>query len=123
MLNRAALLLRYKEPAIRWLNESDPVDDAPAMDLENVNEERTVYLIPDKAAADDGTVRMWVELNHEALLQHELAGWYDDESLWPQDLDLSLFDDWFDVECHSIIIDTSDEPIVEDEYENEEEIH
>ena len=28
MVNRTALLLRYKEPAIEWINETDPVEDA-----------------------------------------------------------------------------------------------
>ena len=119
MINRAAQLLKYKEPAIRWINDSEPENDEPEFDLDHVNEERTVYLVPDKAAIDNDTVRNWVELNHEALFQHELAGWVADEAFWPSDLGLKLFDDWFDVECHSIVIDTSDEPIIEEDLEND----
>ncbi len=119
MINRAALLLCYKQPAINWINESDPDNDASEIDQVQVNEERTVYLIPDKAAASDETVRAWVELNHIALLEHELAGWVADESLWPQGLNLTLFDDWFDVECHSIVLDTSDDAIIEEDEDDE----
>lgn len=119
MINRAALLLRYKEPAIQWINNTDPDDDAPEIELDRVNQELTVYLIPDRAAVDDDTVRMWVELNHEALLQNELSGWMTDESCWPEALNLELLNEWFDIECHSIIIDTSDEPITEEDYDDE----
>ena len=119
MINRAALLLRYKQPAVDWINRTDPYKDSPEIELETVNEERNVYLIPDRAAADEGTTRMWVELNHLALLENELAGWYEDESLMPANLSLELFDEWFDVECHSIVLDTSDEPIIEETYEEE----
>ena len=123
MINRAALLLRYKQPAIDWINETDPYEDSPAIELDRVNEECSVYLIPDRAAADEDTVRMWVELNHVALLENELAGWYEDESLMPPNLSLELFDEWFDVECHSIVLDTSDEPIVEETYEADDQVH
>lgn len=119
MINRAALLLRYKAPAIKWIQDSGPEDGEPEFELDHVNEERTVYLVPDKAAANNDTVRTWVELNHEALLQHELAGWVADESFWPKNLNLKLFDDWFDTECHSIVIDTTDEPIIEEDYEDD----
>lgn len=119
MINRAALLLKYKEPAVRWINSFDPDDGEPDIELDLVNEERTVYLIPDKAAVDDDSVRMWVEINHVALLQNEMSGWIAEESLWPNELNMQLLDDWFDIECHSVIIDTSDEPIVEEDYDDE----
>jgi hypothetical protein len=123
MINRAALLLRYKQPAVDWINESDPYKDSPGIELDRVNEERNVYLIPDRAAADEGTVRVWVELNHAALFENELAGWYEDESLMPSNLSLELFDEWFDVECHSIVLDTSDEPIIEETYDEDDQVH
>ncbi len=50
MINRAAIILRYREPAVFWINESDPFDEAPGFDLESVNQERTVYLISDADA-------------------------------------------------------------------------
>jgi hypothetical protein len=118
MINRAALILRYKQPAIDWINEVDPHDDGPKIVLEDVNRERTVYLIPDRAADDDETVRNWIEFNYKELMENELGGWYTDESLLPKSFSLEMFDDWFHAECHSMIIDTSDDPIV-DEYDDE----
>jgi len=49
MLNRAAIFLKLKQPAIDWINEADPVD-SPRVSLESANEDRTVYLVSDEVA-------------------------------------------------------------------------
>ena len=41
MINRAAIILRYREPAMRWINEADPYEDDPGITLRTVNKERT----------------------------------------------------------------------------------
>jgi hypothetical protein len=61
-------------------------------------------------------VEEWIKLNYRQLFEAELEGWYTDPTLWPQDLTLQLFREWFDVECHSVLIDTVggriyDEPV------------
>lgn len=38
-----------------------------------------------------------------------------DESLWPKKRNLSLFYEWFEMECHSVLIDTVGTPIEDDE--------
>ena len=45
MINRSAVILKYKEPFVRWINEADPYQDDPGITSENANEDRTVYLI------------------------------------------------------------------------------
>lgn len=47
VVNRGAFLLRYKEPALRWINDADPYPRGHTLVLDEVNEERTVYLIAD----------------------------------------------------------------------------
>lgn len=39
MINRGAILLRYKEPAIKWINEADSFPSR-GLSLESVNEEQ-----------------------------------------------------------------------------------
>ena len=111
MINRAAILLKYKEPAIRWVNEADPFKDNPGFGLKDVNEERTVYLISDADRNTPQTVDKWVKKNYLALFEEELNGWYTDPDLWPHNLTLKLFRQWFDVECHTVLIDTVNGPI------------
>lgn len=111
MINRAAVILRYKSPAVQWINEADPDDDDPGISLESANEDRIVYLLMDKNADTPEILDEWITLNYQTLFKNELVGWYTDESLWPKNLDLNLFHEWFEVECHSIVEDTVGLPI------------
>lgn len=67
MVNRAAIMLRYKEPAVCWINEADPHVETPAIDTEEANQERKVYLV----SAEDGdgidAAKQWVRENYETF--------------------------------------------------------
>jgi hypothetical protein len=115
MINRGAILLRYKEPAVRWIHEADPCPDEVPMTLEEVNRERIVYLVSEDDADGDDAVESWVRLNFELLFENELEGWYTDPDLWPQDRSYELFREWFSVECHSMLVDTVDDVLIDDE--------
>jgi hypothetical protein len=115
VINRAAILLRYKAPAVQWINKADPYDDDPGTTLESVNEECTVYLIADANADGPNEVNQWIRANYEILFENELFGWYTLESLWPKNRTLALFNKWFEIECHTVIEDTVGTPIIDDE--------
>jgi hypothetical protein len=115
LINRAALLLRYREPAVRWINDADPTPSDGAVTLDDVNEERTVYLIDDAAAADPESLERWLKRNYAALFEMELEDWYTDTALWPQQRSYQLFHEWFDPECHTVIIDTSRDDLFDDD--------
>mgnify|MGYP006272944449 CR=1 FL=1 len=116
MVNRTALLLRYQEPAIQWINEADPVEDADVFTRKMVNMEKTVYLISDDDGEYEDRQQAWIKQNFRNLFESELEGWYTDPDLWPQPLTLKLFREWFDTEFHSVIIDTVDELLFDDGY-------
>ena len=42
MINRAAIILKYKPPAVQWINEVDPYEETQEISLEEANHERTV---------------------------------------------------------------------------------
>jgi hypothetical protein len=116
MINRAAVLLRYKSPVVKWINEADPCDDDPDISLESANKERIIYLIPDEDADSPDALDAWINSNYKALFENELVGWFTDENLWPEKRDLDLFHEWFDVEYHSIVVDTAGLPIEDDKF-------
>ena len=106
MINRAAVILRYSEPAIAWINAADPYGVGPQVTGPSVNSDRTVYLVGDEVADSDEALAQWIALNFEALFEQELEAWYTDESVWPTGRTLRLFLEWFEVECHSVLVDT-----------------
>ena len=79
MLNRAALILRYNQPFLDWINASDPSPTSPTLTLAEVNQEHTVYLVE---VEDEQELVEWFAHNHQELFEAELAGWYTDPKLW-----------------------------------------
>ena len=114
MVNRTALILRYKEPAVQWINEADPVEDAIVLSVKEVNTERTVYLISEEDGENGETQQAWIKRNFRNLFESELEGWYTDPDLWPKPRTLKLFYEWFETEFNTVIIDTVDEPLFDD---------
>ena len=112
MINRAAVILTYKAPFIKWVNNADPYQDDPGITTESVNIDRTVYLIREDDAEN---LEEWISLNFKQLFESELEDWYTDESLWPKKRNRKLFDEWVEVQCHSVLIDTVGSKIVDDE--------
>jgi len=61
VINRAAILLKYKAPAIQWAGEADPYDKDPGMAIDSVNEERIAYLISDADGDTEESVDYWIK--------------------------------------------------------------
>ncbi len=115
MVNRGALLLRYKEPAVRWINEADPYPTGRVHELDEVNEERTVYLIDDTVGDTPASLIRWLRKNYGSLFEAELEGWYTDPDLWPQDRTFNLFQEWFQPELHTVLFDLVGSDMYDDE--------
>lgn len=115
MINRGAVILKYKEPAVIWINEADPVVDDPKITIADANRENTVYLITNEDCDGDQAVNRWVRKNFEILFESELEGWYSDPTLWPENRTYKMFQAWFDVENHSVLVDTVGDEIYDDE--------
>jgi hypothetical protein len=115
MINRAAVVLKCKKEAVKWINEVDPIKGGQELTLADVNSDRTVYLISDHDIDGSEDVEFWVNENYQALFEVELQSWYTDESLWPINRNLKLFKKWFTADFHTMIIDTVDGPIFDDE--------
>ena len=112
MVNRSAVLLKYKDPFVFWANAVDPYDGNPEITLEEANKDCTVYLISED---DADKLEEWILLNFKQLFESELEDWYTDESLWPKKRTRTLFDKWFNIQCHSVLIDTVGGSIYDDE--------
>lgn len=113
MLNRAALLLRYKQPFIEWINATDQSPRSSPATLAEVNgQERTVYLIE---VEDEKELERWLTHHHREVFEEELNGWYIDPALWPEDRSLKVFRDWCTFELHSVVLDFGGSPIEDDE--------
>ena len=114
MLNRAALILRYKQPFVDWINAADPSPTFHALTLAEVNQEHTVYLVD---VEDEDQLVQWIERNYQELFEEELNGWHTDPPLWPRDRSLEMFEEWCSFELHPVVVDTRASPLEDDELE------
>lgn len=112
MINRAALLVRLKQPFVDWVNEIAPEGMDVKLTLEEANEDRTIYLIDEDEAEE---LDQWLELNFRQVMECEFEDWTTDPETWPKEMTRELFDEWCAVECHTVIVDTVGDPIEEDE--------
>ena len=115
MLNRAALIVRYRQPFIDWINAVDPFPGSHVLTLSDVNNEHTVYLVE---IEDGAELPGWLALNHRVLFEHELEGWYTDPTLWPKDRSLKVLERWCSFELHTVVVDTGSSPLADDELED-----
>jgi len=76
VLNRAALILRYKQPFVDWINAAGPSPSSDPVSLAEVNQEHTVYLIE---VEDEEDLAHWLRRHHHEIFEEELNGWYIDQ--------------------------------------------
>jgi len=107
-VDRSVAVIKPKAPFMDWLN-AVPDSDID-LTLESLRADCTVILMPEFAEPEEGVA--YLDEIYEQLFKMELASWYDDEELWPKDLSLKAFWEWFDVEIHSTVIDSVDAEIM-----------
>lgn len=123
-LNRGLVIIRYKQPYVDWVKMAG---DAPMeISLQQANDDGDSFLLPTyESQIDpvDGTedAIKWVEKRWRMFFEHILESWILDEAEWPQKRSLKMFREWFDIEYKSIVWDMGTEPLIIEEWDDEDE--
>jgi len=121
-INRAVVILRYKQPYIDWVRRVGP--DPIKLTLEDANDDSEAFLVPtyespvDAIDCTEDAVK-WVEKRWRMFFEHILGSWIIDESEWPRQRTLKMFREWFDVEYRSMVWDLCHEPLRIEEWDDE----
>ncbi len=123
-INRAAVVLRYKQPYVDWVKTAGP-DPIGEYTLADANDDGEIFLIPSFDSPVDpvdgtGDAIKWVEKRWKMFFEHILESWILDESAWPQKRTLKMFREWFEVEYKSMVWDMGHEPLMIDEWVDDE---
>ena len=100
MVNRNSFLVKPRQPYVDWINaqpEQDPVS------LAEIHQDCTVFLIPEMFNEEDA--REYIQVFKLEIFAFELDSWYRDPAIWPQKRTPEMFDDWFELEYNSMIVD------------------
>ena len=105
IVHRSALIVGMKQPFIDWIRSLDPELPVETEGHDN----KTVYLIPD--FDDENEWREYLREHYEEIFEEELRTWSTDESELPQNMSWELFNEWFDIETQSMVLDMVDREI------------
>lgn len=104
MIDRAALIIRPKQPFLDWLSHAVPElnDDVT---LEVLHQDLPVQLI---SLADADVFDDWLQDHFVDILEHEFGQYVENRGLWPEQRDWVLFNRWFDIHLHTQVFDVVD---------------
>jgi len=104
IVNRSVLILRFKQPYADWANKIDASEGEKTVStLETLNSDLNSYLIPE--IFDYMDLELFIEKYWIILFELQLAGWTTDKKLWPQKRTLKIFNEWFEWQCGSLVMD------------------
>lgn len=94
IVNRGYLIVRAKKPFVDWANEQE-------QDFELfIDGEPTIYLTEEEFYDD----ALLIKENFKRIFQAELDAVSDNEESFPE-IKLAVFEQWFDVEAGSTVMD------------------
>jgi hypothetical protein len=100
ILNRAALVLRYREPFLRW---AASIDERAPKHATGLRDDIAVYLVPEDPNEEQESAPL--EDFFTEILERELEDWCTDPALWPARRDFATFNAWFEATADSIVLD------------------
>ncbi len=106
-VDRTAVVLKPTEAFLNWLKSTDA--DLPDLTLAQIRSNCTVYLVPDTDEPEE--VIAYFNERYEEIFTTEIAGWEVEKHLWPEDMSLTGFWTFFDVEVHDMVLDMVDAEI------------
>ena len=110
-INRFAVVLIPTQAYLEW-SKSCP-DGNPHTTLADVQDEPTVYLIPETNADLESHLRRY----YKTIFTEELTSWCTDPSLWPKDLSFETFKKFFTIHVSEMVFDVGKGPIESDREE------
>ena len=104
MLNRSAVVVRYREAFRDWLR-SIGVEEEEFQD----HGEKSVYLIGECDYPEDQDEVL--QESAAAIFYEEVSAWHLDSEQYPDFNDFALFKSWFETEYFDMVSDALDEPL------------
>ena len=100
-------IVKPKQPYVDWINaQSDQETPVP---LSHFHRDCHTFLIPE--VLGDNEAYAYIQAFKLEIFETELNSWSKDPKVWPKRRTPAMFDEWFDLEFHSMIFDLHRKPI------------
>ncbi|BBO81577.1 hypothetical protein DSCO28_21430 [Desulfosarcina ovata subsp. sediminis] len=100
-INRQVAVIKPKDPYIKWINSLPGTTDPVSID--ELQDDCTAILLPHFDTEQESM--NFLKKNFRSIFENELFGWHTDEKDWPKKLSFRLFQEWFEIELHTEVID------------------
>lgn len=100
MINRSALIIRPKEPYIRW---AAGLDEQSRLLAQGLEDKVSVYLLPDYVM--DSEIEPLLKRFAKTVFEAELELWHTNPPDWPKRRGYRELLEWFDVSVESMVVD------------------
>jgi len=107
IINRSAIYIIPRQPFKKWASR---YNEESQEELESRLNEKHLYLI-DYVNGQDLTPGI-LESYYDKIFEYELMSWNSYESEWPENRNLDLFFEWFEVKLCNDIFDLENERII-----------
>lgn len=111
-INRSVAVIKPRQPFLDWANNlTDPEEN---FTLDEFRTDCTAILIPEFDTQENSMA--YLRTIYTDIFEIELDSWIRNRRYWPRERNFQTFKKWFDVEIHSIVLDTSNERIVKEPF-------
>ena len=111
LLNRSAVVVRPREPFLRWAKQDDSSGVAERV-FEKLRSAPNVYLLPESETGED--LADFIREAWPEVFEGVLEGWVTDPKMWPRNRTWEMFEEWFEIQsCESVCDLVVHEPLEE----------
>ncbi|MCM2131669.1 hypothetical protein [Larsenimonas rhizosphaerae] len=114
LVNRSALSVSPTQAFVDWINSLEATDGDDDLMLKDIEQESTVYLIPEMDTED--ALHAYVRERYSDILENELSAWEEDAQQWPAPRNWALFQEFIQYQLSYLALDLeADTPLDSDE--------
>jgi hypothetical protein len=111
-INRAIAVIKPRQPYVDWA--SSLPGDPDELSLDDLRRDCTAVLLPEFDTPVESEA--FIASIAAELFEAELDAWYRDRTTWPLARDYRVFQEWFDVEIHTIVLDAGKSAIRREDF-------
>ena len=109
LINRCAMVITPKKPYVDWANYTATSFET----LKQLQHSAKVLLLPSAVYENS---EPFLEEYAQALFEAELAAWTSDQKLWPSIRNADVFQKWFEVFFHALVVDFFENELIKEPY-------
>ncbi len=101
IVDRIVAIVRPRQKMLEWLHQQPEVQ--ANFSLQNLQTDCTALLIPPFESPRQA--KEYIKQSYLAIFEGELVSWGLPKTSWPTDRSYALFEEWFMLEFHSVVLD------------------